>query len=112
MSSARRPAPQATAAPMMRSGLSPSKAAFKPPVSAPIRRSAGTSTSSKKSVHCLSGARSAVGMCCFSSPGASESTMNSSGSPRLPSSSRARVTTRIASESSTAEMNVFSPRIS
>ena len=47
-SSARRAAPLQSAAPMIRSGLSPSKAAFSPTVSdSPISRSAGTSTSSK-----------------------------------------------------------------
>ena len=48
-------------APMMRSGLSPSKTAPRPPFSPPISRSSSISTSSKNSVHCLSAPRTASG---------------------------------------------------
>ena len=96
---------------MIRSGLRPSKAALSPAVSdSPITRSAGTSTSSKKSVHCLSEAFTATGMNWASNPGESTSTSISSGSPSVPSSSRLRAITSIVSASSIPEMKVFVPR--
>ena len=53
--SARRAVPQAKEAPMMRSGLSPAKSWSMPASSLPISVSAGSRTSSKKSVNCFSG---------------------------------------------------------
>ena len=103
-SSARRPAPAATAAPMMRSGLRPSKTGPSPPPSPPIRRSSASSTSSKKSVHCLSGPMYGIGIGSRVKPGASTSTRHSEGSPSWPSGRRLRATTSTASACSTPEM--------
>ena len=66
---------------MIRSGLSPSNTAPRPPFSPPIRRSASTSTSSKKSCHCWSGPMCGIGIWVLVKPGASTSMIASDGRP-------------------------------
>ena len=103
--------PVASVAAVMRSGFSPKNTCRKPAPSSPTSRSAGTSTSSKKSWNCFSGVVISTGMSDRSSPGASVSTTNSESVARpLVSSVPVRVTTSIKRASSTPEMYVFVPR--
>ena len=97
--------PLAVAADRMRSGLRPMKTWRSPSPSAPISRSASTWTLSKNSVYCFSGAVISTGSTCLSNPGVSVSTTNRDSRPRPVSGSTPdRVTTRMASHSSTPEM--------
>jgi hypothetical protein len=71
----------------------------------PSKRSAGTSTSSKKSWNCFSGALISTGMSVRSRPGASVSTIKSDRRPRpVSASTPVRTTTSTADASSTPEM--------
>ena len=77
--------------------VEPVEGAFSPPVSAPIRRSAGDLDVVEEQLPLLVRRAQRGRDVLRSSPGASVSTIKSSGRPRLPSASRARATTRIAS---------------
>ena len=62
-SSASRAVPQANAAPMMRSGLSPANSCSMPASSLPTSASAGSRTSSKNRVNCFSGETMPMSIC-------------------------------------------------
>ena len=111
MASAYRPMPVLIDAPVMRSGFRPKKIWRSPAPSSPTRRSAATSTLSKNSVNCFSGARISTAITWRSRPSASVSTMNSDRRARpVCSSVPVRATTSTCAASSTPEMYVFVPR--
>ncbi|SKS03680.1 Uncharacterised protein [Mycobacteroides abscessus subsp. abscessus] len=89
---------------MIRSGFRPMKTWRRPSFSVPIRLAAGTRTSSKNRVNCFSGVTAWTGMSDLVSPGTSVGTTSRLSSPRPLSLVDVRVTTRIASASSTPEM--------
>ena len=98
--------PLAVAADRMRSGLSPKNdlaqaLALGPDAAGPPR----PATLSKNRVYCFSGAMISTGSTCLSRPGVSVSTTNRESRPRpVSGSTPERVTTRMASHSSTPEM--------
>ncbi len=95
-----RPMPTAWAATISRSGLRPSKSARPPSPGLPISASAGTSTSSKYTVHWFSGTPTITPTCCSWSCSHGSATVKM----EKPPLSESRATTSITSESSTAEM--------
>ena len=111
-SSAKRAMPLLIAAAQTRSGFSPAKRWRMPSPSRPTMASAGTRTSSKNSVNCVSGTCNAVSIGVRVRPSASAGTMNSESRPRPRSSaSPLRATTMMESTSSTAEVQYLVPEI-
>ena len=103
--SAYRPIPLASAAPVIRSGLSPANsAASAASAVSPTIASAGSRTPSRNSANCFSGPMISTGISVFSKPGASVGTIDSAGRSVPVRASSARPTTSTASASSTPEM--------
>ena len=89
---------------MIRSGLRPANSCAMPASSSPTSASAGSRTSSMKTLNCFSGLTISMSIGANSKPSASVGTTNRQGLSRPVRASSARATTSTAPASSTPEM--------